>query len=71
MVADEGPGVHEADVPFIFKKAFHERNQRMHTQGTGMGLAITRAILDAHGGGINVVNSPGHGMIFTFWIPAR
>ena len=71
IVADEGPGVHEADVPFIFEKAFRGRNQRMHTQGTGMGLAITRAILDAHGGGINVVNSPGHGMTFTFWIPAR
>jgi two-component system sensor histidine kinase KdpD len=71
IVADDGPGVHEADVPFIFEKAFRGRNQRMRTQGTGMGLAITRAILDAHGGGINVVNAPGHGMTFTFWIPAR
>ena len=70
VVADEGPGVHEADVPFIFEKSFRGRNQRMHTQGTGMGLAITKTILNAHGGGISVVNSPGHGMTFTFWIPA-
>jgi two-component system sensor histidine kinase KdpD len=69
-VADEGPGIHEADKPFIFEKSFRGRNQRVHTQGTGMGLAITRAILEAHGGGINVVNSPGHGTAFTFWIPA-
>jgi two-component system, OmpR family, sensor histidine kinase KdpD len=70
-VADEGPGVHEADVPFIFERSFRGRNHRMQTQGTGMGLAITKAILFAHGGGIDVVNSPGHGMAFTFWIPAR
>jgi two-component system sensor histidine kinase KdpD len=70
-VADEGLGICEADEPFIFEKSFRGSNQGMHTQGTGMGLAITKAILDAHGGGIEVLNSPGHGMAFTFWIPAR
>jgi two-component system sensor histidine kinase KdpD len=70
-VADEGPGIHEADEPFIFEKSFRGRSQCMQTQGTGMGLAITKAILNAHGGGIEVVNSPGHGMAFTFWIPAK
>ena len=69
-VADEGPGIHEADEPFIFEKSFRGRNQRMQTQGTGMGLSITKAILDAHGGGIDAVNSPGQGMAFTFWIPS-
>lgn len=70
-VADEGPGIHEADMPFIFEKSFRGRNQGVQLQGTGMGLAITKAILDAYGGGINVVKSPGHGMAFTFWIPAK
>jgi two-component system sensor histidine kinase KdpD len=69
-VADEGPGIHEADKPFIFEKSFRGSNQGPHTQGTGMGLAITKAILDAHGGGIEALNFPGHGMAFTFWIPA-
>jgi two-component system, OmpR family, sensor histidine kinase KdpD len=70
-VADEGPGVHKSDEPFIFDKSFRGRNQRILTPGTGMGLWITKAILHAHGGGIGAVNSPGHGMAFTFWIPAR
>jgi two-component system sensor histidine kinase KdpD len=70
-VCDDGPGIHEADRPFIFERSFRGRNQRIQTQGTGMGLAITKAILVAHGGGIDVTNSPGHGMAFTFWIPAR
>jgi two-component system sensor histidine kinase KdpD len=70
-LADEGPGIHEADMPFIFEKSFRGRNRGMQLQGTGMGLAITRAILDAYGGGINGVKSPGHGMSFTFWIPAK
>jgi two-component system sensor histidine kinase KdpD len=70
-VADEGSGVRKVDEPFIFEKSFRGNNQGMHMQGTGMGLAITKAILDAHRGGIEVVNSPGHGMAFTFWIPAR
>jgi len=68
-VADEGPGIDAADEPLIFEKFFRGRNQRSQTQGTGMGLAITRAILDAHGGGIEVVNSSSHGAVFTFWIP--
>ena len=34
-----------------------------------MGLAITRAILAAHGGGIEVESAPGHGACFRFWVP--
>jgi signal transduction histidine kinase len=34
-----------------------------------MGLAISRAILAAHGGGIEVENTPGHGACFCFWVP--
>jgi two-component system sensor histidine kinase KdpD len=69
-VADEGPGIDVADAPFIFERSFRGRSHPLQTQGTGMGLAITQVILDAHGGGIRVVNSPGHGAAFTFWIPA-
>ena len=38
-------------------------------KGTGMGLAITRAILRAHDGGIEAISEPGKGATFRFWIP--
>jgi signal transduction histidine kinase len=38
--------------------------------GTGMGLAIAKAILRAHGGGIDVVSHRDQGATFTFWVPA-
>jgi two-component system sensor histidine kinase KdpD len=68
-VADEGPGISESDQPFIFEKFFRGKNQRQKVPGTGMGLAIVKAILRAHGGGIEVKTS-GIGTVFTFWIPA-
>jgi len=68
-VRDEGPGIQEAEQPFIFEKFFRGTQQRQRVQGTGMGLAIVKAILRAHGGGIEVKSSIGHGTAFTFWIP--
>jgi signal transduction histidine kinase len=38
-------------------------------KGSGMGLAITRAILTAHGGSIEVESEPGKGTSFRFWVP--
>jgi two-component system sensor histidine kinase KdpD len=35
-----------------------------------MGLAISQAIVNAHGGGITVTSQPGHGTVFTFTVPA-
>ncbi|KAA6456489.1 DUF4118 domain-containing protein [Acidobacteria bacterium AB60] len=70
-VEDEGPGIDPADLPFIFEKYFRGKRQRGSSTGTGMGLAIARAILKAHQGGITVQSQPGHGARFTFWIPAR
>lgn len=68
-VRDQGPGIQEAEQPFIFEKFFRGKQQQQKVQGTGMGLAIVKAILRAHGGGIEVKSSIGHGTAFTFWIP--
>jgi two-component system sensor histidine kinase KdpD len=70
-VADQGPGIDAAEEPFIFEKSFRGKQQRLHTQGTGMGLAIAKVIIDAHRGEIRVANFPGRGTVFTFWIPMR
>jgi two-component system sensor histidine kinase KdpD len=68
-VEDDGPGVDPVDLPFIFDKFYRGKNGASKGKGTGMGLAISRAILAAHGGGIDVENIPGHGACFRFWVP--
>jgi two-component system, OmpR family, sensor histidine kinase KdpD len=66
---DEGAGIADADQPFIFDKFFRGQHQKAGTSGTGMGLAIVKAIMIAHGGGIEVISKPGRGAMFTFWLP--
>jgi two-component system sensor histidine kinase KdpD len=68
-VEDDGPGVDAADLPFIFEKFYRGKKGAGKWKGTGMGLAITRAILAVHGGGIEVVNGAGRGACFRFWVP--
>jgi two-component system sensor histidine kinase KdpD len=68
-VEDDGPGIDAVDLPFIFEKFYRGRKGVNKGKGTGMGLAISRAILAAHGGGIEVENAPGKGACFLFWVP--
>jgi two-component system, OmpR family, sensor histidine kinase KdpD len=66
-VEDNGPGIDPLDLPLIFEKFY--RGKKSVGKGTGMGLAITRAILLAHRGGIDVTSAPGQGTTFRFWVP--
>lgn len=66
-VEDDGPGIDAADLPYVFDKFY--RGRKAAGKGTGMGLAIARALLDVHGGGIEVASTPGHGATFRFWVP--
>jgi two-component system sensor histidine kinase KdpD len=68
-VADSGPGIAREELPFIFDKYYRGKRQKGSIQGTGMGLAIARAILKVHRGGIAVESRSGQGTRFTFWIP--
>ncbi len=68
-VADSGKGIAEQEQPLIFERFFRGANRRMHAEGTGMGLAIVKRILEAHQGGINVHSAQGEGTVFSFWIP--
>jgi len=67
-VSDRGPGIDASDQPFVFDKFFRGK-QRERVQGSGMGLAIAKAILRAHGGGIEVTSNAQQGTSFTFWLP--
>jgi two-component system sensor histidine kinase KdpD len=69
-VADRGPGIDEAERPRIFDKFFRGRRFRFETKGTGMGLAIAKGIVEAHGEKIWVESEPGQGSVFYFSLPA-
>jgi len=68
-VADEGPGIDQADLGRIFEKFYRGQDHRFHVPGTGMGLPISKAIVEAHGGAISVTSKPGEGSVFKFSLP--
>jgi two-component system sensor histidine kinase KdpD len=68
-VADRGVGVDDFERMMIFDKFYRGQGQRYRVQGTGMGLAIAKAIVEAHGGTIEVTSQPQHGSVFTFCLP--
>ena len=68
-VADQGPGIGDAELSLIFDKFYRGADQRYRVQGTGMGLPIAKAIVEAHGGTIGVVSQLNHGSVFSFSLP--
>ena len=69
-VSDRGAGIDEDERPHLFDKFFRGRRHRFETKGTGMGLAIAKGIVEAHGEKIWVESEPGHGSAFYFSLPA-
>lgn len=70
-VADRGPGIDALEQALIFDKFYRGRDNRYSVQGTGMGLAIAKAVVEAHGGTINVVSQLGQGSVFSFTLPLK
>ena len=68
-VEDNGPGIDALELPLIFEKFYRGKRGAIQGKGSGMGLAITRAILAAHGGAIEASSVPGKGASFRFWVP--
>ncbi len=68
-VSDRGPGIDDFEQSLIFDKFYRGKDQRYSVQGTGMGLAIARAIIEAHGGTITVTSQLGRGSVFSFTLP--
>jgi two-component system sensor histidine kinase KdpD len=68
-VEDNGPGIDAKDLPLIFEKFYRGKRSAKRRKGSGMGLAICRAILRAHGGEIEAASAPGGGARFCFWVP--
>ena len=71
-VRDTGSGIAADDLPFVFERFYRadKARQRTDSSASGLGLAITKAIVEAHGGTISVASTPGQGTIFTITLPA-
>ncbi len=70
-VADQGPGIDDMEQSLVFEKFYRGRDQRYRIQGTGMGLAIAKAIVEAHHGTLDVTSQLGSGSVFHFTVPAE
>ena len=68
-VADRGHGIDDPEQSLIFEKFYRGRDQRYLIEGTGMGLPIAKAIVEAHGGSISLTSQRGHGSVFSFTLP--
>ena len=68
-VADRGSGIDDPEQSLIFEKFYRGKDQRYEVQGTGMGLPIAKAIVQAHGGSISLTSQRGHGSVFSFTLP--
>ena len=66
-VVDDGPGIPADRLPHLFEQFWQGRNG--DRRGVGLGLAIAKGIVDAHGGRIWVESVPGQGSIFSFSLP--
>jgi len=71
-VRDQGRGIPSAEVPRIFEKFYRSKELRNQVPGAGLGLAIARAVVTAHGGSIWAESIPGQGSTFCVALaPAR
>jgi signal transduction histidine kinase len=69
-IADTGIGIPEEALPYIFQEFYRAENARaVERDGTGLGLAFAKQVVERHGGRIWVENNPGGGSTFTFTLP--
>jgi signal transduction histidine kinase len=69
-VIDRGAGIDEADQPLIFRRfAQLDGSLTRRTGGTGLGLSVSKALVEKHGGQIHVASQPGRGSRFTVDLP--
>ncbi len=69
-VQDNGLGISAMHLPHVFDRFYRSDSSRTRKYGgAGLGLSITKAIVDAHGGNISVVSQEGEGCTFKVWLP--
>lgn len=67
-VEDTGPGIEPQDLPRVFER-FYKGDRSRVGGGTGLGLAVVKHTIEAHGGTVSAESEAGKGSRFTFWLP--
>ena len=67
-VEDRGPGISLEDRAHLFERYYRSRTHAV-AEGLGLGLYITKRLVESHGGRINVDSRPGEGSNFSFTLP--
>jgi signal transduction histidine kinase len=68
-VTDEGKGISPDEIELLFDRVYQAKHSRETKGGLGLGLYITKGLVDAHGGQIRVRSALGHGSTFYVWLP--
>jgi signal transduction histidine kinase len=68
-VIDQGNGVDTHEQHLIFVELYRGKDQCHLVPGTGMGLPIAKAIVEAHGGSLSLMSELGRGSVFSFTLP--
>jgi signal transduction histidine kinase len=69
-ISDQGSGISERDLPRIFEQ-FYTADPSRKGSSTGLGLAIAKRIIEAHGGNITANSTFGHGTTLTIGLPLQ
>jgi signal transduction histidine kinase len=69
-VEDQGPGIAQEELPRLFDRFYQTRHASEKKRGLGLGLYITKGLVEAHGGRVAVESQLGRGSVFTVWLPA-
>jgi signal transduction histidine kinase len=70
-VADTGPGIPEEELPRIFERFYRVPGAERRAAGAGLGLSITRQIIEVHGGTLDVTSEGEKGTTFTITLPVE
>jgi len=70
-IRDTGPGIAPEDLPHVFERFWRsEKSRNRQTGGSGIGLALVKQLIEAHGGRVSVESTLGHGATFRVMLPA-